>query len=361
MIAQFFNPFDTVSCPKDMPENITENMPENITEILTLTAEDDAPRGRLDKWLADHSGVEALSRSRIKNLILDGQLLCDGKPECDPSAMVRGGASYRLTLPAATAAKPQAEAIALDILFEDEAIIVLNKPAGMVVHPAPGAINGTLVNALLAHCGDSLTGIGGVARPGIVHRLDKDTSGVMVAAKTDIAHAKLTEMFAAHDLDRRYQALIWGLPAERNGEIDAPLGRHRTDRKRQAVMERGRHAITHYRTLRDLPPFGCLVECQLETGRTHQIRVHMAHIGHGIIGDPLYGRPKRSGQMPDNLSRAALAQMRAFPRQALHAKTLGFAHPITGEAMEFSQEPPADMDKLIKLIDEAIKKRGISR
>ena len=330
-----------------------------MAETLTLKTDDETPRQRLDRWLAENSGIEALSRSRIKNLILDGQLSCDGQPETDPSSVVRGSAVYQLTLPDAAAALPEAEDIALDILYEDEAMIVINKPAGMVVHPAPGALTGTLVNALLAHCGDSLTGIGGVARPGIVHRLDKDTSGVMVAAKTDMAHSRLSEMFAAHDLDRRYHALVWGMPAARHGTIDAPLGRHRTDRKRQAVMERGRHAITHYKTLRDLPPFGCLLECRLETGRTHQIRVHMAHLGHGVIGDPLYGRPKRAGQMPDSHSRTALARLRAFPRQALHAKTLSFAHPLSGAEMDFSAEMPADMTGLVALIDNAITRRGL--
>jgi 23S rRNA pseudouridine1911/1915/1917 synthase len=330
-----------------------------MAETLTLKTDDETPRQRLDRWLAENSGIEALSRSRIKNLILDGQLSCNGQPETDPSSVVRGSAVYQLTLPEAAAALPEAEDIALDILYEDEAMIVINKPAGMVVHPAPGALTGTLVNALLAHCGDSLTGIGGVARPGIVHRLDKDTSGVMVAAKTDIAHSRLSEMFAAHDLDRRYNALVWGMPAARHGTIDAPLGRHRTDRKRQAVMERGRHAITHYKTLRDLPPFGCLLECRLETGRTHQIRVHMAHLGHGVMGDPLYGRPKRAGQMPDSHSRTALARLRAFPRQALHAKTLSFAHPLSGAEMDFSAEMPADMAGLIALIDNAITERGL--
>lgn len=330
-----------------------------MAETLTLKTDDETPRQRLDRWLAENSGIEALSRSRIKNLILDGQLSCNGQPETDPSSVVRGSAVYQLTLPEAAAALPEAEDIALDILYEDEAMIVINKPAGMVVHPAPGALTGTLVNALLAHCGDSLTGIGGVARPGIVHRLDKDTSGVMVAAKTDIAHSRLSEMFAAHVLDRRYNALVWGMPAARHGTIDAPLGRHRTDRKRQAVMERGRHAITHYKTLRDLPPFGCLLECQLETGRTHQIRVHMAHLGHGVMGDPLYGRPKRAGQMPDSHSRTALARLRAFPRQALHAKTLSFAHPLSGAEMDFSAEMPADMAGLIALIDNAITERGL--
>ena len=330
-----------------------------MAETLTLTTDDKTPRQRLDRWLAENSGIKALSRSRIKNLILDGQLSCNGQPETDPSSVVRSSAVYQLTLPEAVAALPEAEDIALDILYEDETMIVINKPAGMIVHPAPGALTGTLVNALLAHCGDSLTGIGGVSRPGIVHRLDKDTSGVMVAAKTDIAHCRLSEMFAAHDLDRRYHALVWGMPAARHGSIDAPLGRHRTDRKRQAVMERGRHAITHYKTLRDLPPFGCLLECRLETGRTHQIRVHMAHLGHGVMGDQLYGRPKRAGQMPDSYSRAALARLRAFPRQALHAKTLSFAHPLSGAEMDFSAEMPADMAELIALIDNAITERGL--
>ena len=329
-----------------------------MAETLTLKTDDETPRQRLDRWLAENSGIEALSRSRIKNLILDGQLSCNGQPETDPSSVVRSGVVYQLTLPEAVAALPEAEDIALDILYEDEAMIVINKPAGMVVHPAPGTLTGTLVNALLAHCGDSLTGIGGVVRPGIVHRLDKGTSGVMVAAKTDIAHSRLSEMFAAHDLDRRYHALVWGMPAARHGTIDAPLGRHRTDRKRQAVMERGRHAITHYKTLRDLPPFGCLLECRLETGRTHQIRVHMAHLGHGVMGDPLYGRPKRAGQMPDSHSRTALARLRAFPRQALHAKILSFAHPISGAEMDFSAEMPDDMTGLMALIDDAITERG---
>ncbi|MBL6622816.1 MAG: RluA family pseudouridine synthase [Alphaproteobacteria bacterium] len=328
------------------------------SSLIQLTAPPEANGTRLDRYLAEASEQPGLSRSRIKALITDGQLKCNGAVLTDPAAKVRGGADYQLFLPAPKPAEPQAEAIALDILYEDAHLIVLNKPAGMVVHPAPGAESGTLVNALIAHCGDSLSGIGGVLRPGIVHRLDKDTSGVMLAAKSERAHQRLSEMFAAHDLDRVYQGLVWGLPAAREGLIDEKLGRHRQDRKRQTVTQDGRPARTHYRILRDLPPFGGLAECRLETGRTHQIRVHMAHIGHGLIGDPIYGRPPRAGQMPDRVSREALAILRAFPRQALHAAQLGFRHPVTGEKLAFETALPADIRQLIDRIEQAIAARA---
>ena len=299
-----------------------------------------------------------LSRSRIKTLVLDGCLTENGAPLNDPSATAKAGNIYCLTIPPPDDPTPAGEAIALDILFEDADIIVINKPAGMVVHPAPGNLSGTLVNALIAHCGKELTGIGGVMRPGIVHRLDKDTSGVMMAAKTDMAHQTLTRMFAAHDLDRRYQALVWGNHIDRQGTIDAPLGRAERDRKRQAVTAKGRHAITHWQMLRVYPPFGSLVECKLETGRTHQIRVHMAHIGHGVIGDPLYGRALRAQQMPDNLSRTCLSRLRAFGRQALHAAHLGFAHPISGDAMSFTAPMPADMAQLQQIMEDSVAARA---
>ena len=331
-----------------------------MSERVTLAAEAEQAGQRLDKWLADTLARDDLSRSRLKALIQDGALKKDNQVVTDPSARVIAASVYSLTLPEAAPATPQPEPLPLAILYEDEHLICINKAAGMVVHPAPGALSGTLVNALLYHCGDSLTGIGGVARPGIVHRLDKDTSGVMIAAKTAAAHSRLTDMFAAHDLDRRYQALVWGLPAMRADTVDAALARHPVDRKRQAVQPRGRHAITHYTTLRDLPPFGCLIECRLETGRTHQIRVHMAHIGHGVIGDPLYGKPKRAGQMPDTISREALATLRAFPRQALHAARLSFAHPVTGAALDFESPLPADMTKLLTTIEQAIRARGLA-
>ena len=338
---------------------------------------EDSKADRLDRWLAGHlaessamvSDAEetgksplplgtSLSRSRLKNMILDGDVTVNEAPQRDPSASVRGGDAICLTIPPPAAATPQAQDIPLEILYEDDHIIVINKPVGLVTHPAPGTPDGTLVNALIAHCGDSLTGIGGERRPGIVHRLDKDTSGVMMAAKTAEAHQVLTDMFAAHDLDRVYTAIVWGLPQQRQMTIDAPIGRSSRDRKKMTITEKGRHAITHLDFTRSLPPLASVAECRLETGRTHQIRVHMAHIGHGIIGDPHYGRPMRSGQMPDNALRAALADLRAFKRQALHASLLGFAHPITGEEMHFTTPIPQDMQDLLTGLENALKARG---
>jgi 23S rRNA pseudouridine1911/1915/1917 synthase len=323
---------------------------------LTLQADAKCGNDRIDRFLANafRDQKKSLSRSRIKALILDHQLSESGNTLSDPSAPVKSGATYVLTLPLPVDALPKGENLPLDILFEDDHIIVINKPAGLVVHPAPGSPTGTLVNALIGHCGESLTGIGGVLRPGIVHRLDKDTSGVMIAAKTAISHANLTSMFAAHDLDRRYQALVWGTEINRNGTVDAPIGRSNFERKKQAVKSNGRKAITHWHRLRSFPPFATLLECQLETGRTHQIRVHMAHIGRSIIGDPLYGRAPRAGQMPDGTTRTCLAQLRNFRRQALHAAHLGLAHPVTGEAMRFTSELPRDIQTLIKIMDNAI-------
>ena len=338
---------------------MTESFTQDKTQ-LTLQADADCGNDRIDRFLANafRDDQEPLSRSRIKSLILDHQLSENGSTLTDPSALVKPGATYILTLPPPVDATPKGEDLPLDILFEDDHIIVINKPVGLVVHPAPGSLTGTLVNALIAHCGESLTGIGGVLRPGIVHRLDKDTSGVMIAAKTAVAHANLTSMFAAHDLDRRYQALVWGTEIDRDGTVDAPLGRSNFDRKKQAATSKGRHAITHWQTLRSFPPFATLVECRLETGRTHQIRVHMAHIGRSIIGDPLYGRAPRAGQMPDVTARTCLAQLRSFERQALHAAHLGFAHPVTGEALGFSSQLPDDMQALIQIMDRAIATRA---
>ena len=340
-------------------------------EVVRIIAPEEAGGERLDRFLAtaiaarnseDETPTDShsLSRSRIKTLVLDGCLHENDKIITDPSAGIRPGAIYQLVVPKPSDPTPQGEAIALDILFEDEHLIVINKAAGMVVHPAPGSLSGTLVNALIAHCGPSLTGIGGVMRPGIVHRLDKDTSGVMMAAKTDRAHQRLTDMFAAHDLDRRYNALVWGSGVDRQGTVDAPIGRAERDRKRQAVTAKGRKAITHWQMIRVYPPFGSLIECQLETGRTHQIRVHMAHIGHGVIGDPLYGKPARASQMPDALSRTCLGQLRGFGRQALHAVHLGFAHPLTGEALAFSTDMPADMAHLHQVMETAVAARASS-
>ncbi|MCH2564489.1 MAG: RluA family pseudouridine synthase [SAR116 cluster bacterium] len=326
---------------------------------LTITAPPEAAGERLDRFLA--AGLEApspLSRTRLKALLLDGAVTENGAAVIDPSQSVRAEAEYALLLPPVREATPQAEDIPLDIMFEDDHIIILNKPSGMVVHPGPGQPDGTLVNALIAHCGDSLTGIGGVMRPGIVHRLDKDTSGVMMAAKSDAAHQKLTEMFAAHDLDRHYLAITWGMPPETEGRIEAALGRSTRDRKKQAVVPNGRYAATNWTVIRRLPPFASIVECRLETGRTHQIRVHMAHLGHGVIGDPMYGKPMRSGQMPDAVARDCLAEIRGFRRQALHAASLGFAHPVTGKALHFETPVPDDMAGLVAAIEAGIERRA---
>jgi 23S rRNA pseudouridine1911/1915/1917 synthase len=330
---------------------------------------------RLDKWLAE-AGT-GMSRSRLRTLIEEGRVTADGAPAADPSAKVIAGAVYSIDLPPAAAAEPQPEAIPLDILYEDKHLIVIDKPAGMVVHPAPGQETGTLVNALLHHCGKELTGIGGVARPGIVHRLDKDTSGVMLAAKTETAHTALTAMFAAHEIERVYLAVTRGSPRPLVGRIETNIARSTSDRKKMAVVREkhfradawsndpdaggddtlaGKPAITNYRTLETFgrldstgtQPAAALIECRLETGRTHQIRVHLAHIGAPVLGDQTYGRHrwlKADGKGP--AFERATAAAKAFPRQALHAAVLGFEHPITKEALRFERPPPADMAALI--------------
>ncbi len=303
---------------------------------------------RADRFLADAIG--SLSRSRVKALIEDRRATRDGAPLTDPSETVRAGALYAIDIPEPVAATPQPQAIPLTILYEDADLIVVDKPAGLVVHPAPGNLDGTLVNALLAHAGDDLPGIGGEKRPGIVHRLDKDTSGVMVAAKSERAHRTLSEAFANRDLDRAYIALAWGLPAPTSGEVVAPIGRHPGDRKRMAVVDRGgKPATTRYAVQRAWGAAVSLVECRLLTGRTHQIRVHLAHIGHPIVGDPVYMRrtPAAARSLPAPVRDALLA----FPRQALHAATLGFNHPVTGRPLAFESPVPPDISGLVALLD----------
>jgi 23S rRNA pseudouridine1911/1915/1917 synthase len=313
-----------------------------------VTAPAEAAGTRADRFLADAIG--SLSRSRVKALIEAGQASRDGILIKDPSESVRAGALYRLHVPPPTPATPQPQDIPLAILFEDADLIVLDKPAGLVVHPAPGNLDGTLVNALLAHAGDDLPGIGGEKRPGIVHRLDKDTSGVMVVAKTDRAHRALSEAFAARDLERAYLALVWGLPVDMQGEVSAPVGRHPVDRKRMAVVDRGgKAATTRYQVKRAWGTAVALVECRLLTGRTHQIRVHMAHIGHPLVGDPVYlRRTPASAKLLPAATRDALL---AFPRQALHAATLGFRHPVTKQSLSFESPVPADLASLLTLLD----------
>jgi 23S rRNA pseudouridine1911/1915/1917 synthase len=322
-------------------------------DLREAVAPPEAAGTRADRFLAD--AVEGLSRSRVKALIEAGHATRDGAPLADASEPVRAGSRYALRIPPVAPAAPAAQAIPLDILFEDADLIVLDKPPGLVVHPAPGNQDGTLVNAVLAHAGDALTGIGGEGRPGIVHRLDKDTSGVMVVAKTERAHAALSAAFASRDLDREYLALAWGLPGPAAGEIEAPIGRHPTDRKRMAVVVRGgKPALTRWALERGYGTAASLLRCRLATGRTHQIRVHLAHIGHPIVGDPVYlrRRPAAAEALPPALRDALLS----FPRQALHAASLGFAHPVTKRPMAFAAPPPADMTALIASLDARVSK-----
>jgi 23S rRNA pseudouridine1911/1915/1917 synthase len=304
---------------------------------------------RLDRLLATR--LPELSRSRLKNLIEAGRLSAGGETIVEPSYRVKPGQRLTLQVPAAAPARPQAQAMPLDILYEDSDLIVIDKPAGLVVHPAPGNPDRTLVNALIAHCGDALTGIGGERRPGIVHRLDKGTSGVMVAAKTQAAHAALVARFAARDIERAYLAVVWGLPAPRSGEIAGDIGRSPRNRKKMAVVARGgRPARTRYRVIEALAGGRVsLVECRLLSGRTHQIRVHMAAKGHPLLGDPLYGRAgaARARGLPE----AAQSALEALGRQALHARTLGFSHPASGAALQFESEIPVDIKRLIDTLE----------
>lgn len=313
---------------------------------------------RIDQWLAS-TLAPAFSRSRLQDLIRAGAVSVDGRTVREPKTKLAGGEIVHVCLPEPEAARPRAEAIALSVLHEDDDIIVVDKPAGLVVHPGAGNPEGTLVNALIHHCGDSLSGIGGVRRPGIVHRLDKETSGVMIVAKNDRAHRSLAEQFADHgrsgSLQRAYSAVTWGAPARANGRIDAPLGRAPGHRTKRAVVRPGapdaRHAVTHYRTVERFgateraEAVAAMVECRLETGRTHQIRVHMAHIGHPLIGDRTYGASflTKANTLPDDIADT----VRAFPRQALHAGLLAVTHPASGEIMRFHAPLPADMEALV--------------
>jgi len=296
---------------------------------------------RLDRALAD--AVPTLSRERLKALIRSGAIDAGGIATRDPALKVRGDEQFRVAVPEPEPAHNEAQDIPLRVVFEDEHLLVVDKPAGLVVHPAAGNRDGTLVNALLHHCGGSLSGIGGVARPGIVHRIDKDTSGLLVVAKTDVAHEGLAKQFAAHSIDRRYLAIVSGVPKVARGTVDAPLARSSTNRKKIAIVEsgRGKRAVTHWRRLSALRD-AALVECRLETGRTHQVRVHMASIGHPLLGDPAYGRAgKTHRKLLDDIQ---------FHRQALHAAELGFIHPVTKHRLSFASAMPADMQELFNAL-----------
>jgi len=311
---------------------------------------------RLDRFLAEQPEIlEAhLSRTRLKNLIETACVKLSGQPLKTPAHRLTLDSIITLDLPPPEPATPQGENIALEIVYEDDALIVINKPAGLVVHPASGHKTGTLVNALIAHCGDSLSGVGGVKKPGIVHRIDKDTTGLLVIAKTDAAHHGLARLFADHGrnlpLTREYLAFVWGVPDRAQGTIETAIGRHAIQRERMAVVshERGREAITHWEKRADYG-VASLIACQLETGRTHQIRVHMAHIGHPLIGDATYGAGFKTkiSKLPEE-ARAAVMQL---GRQALHAATLGFSHPVTGDEMIFDSELPQDLVTLKKALE----------
>jgi 23S rRNA pseudouridine1911/1915/1917 synthase len=330
---------------------LEQNSSANSGQKLVVTVEGDEGSNRLDRVLAVRQ--PELSRSRLKALILAGSVTLKDAPVRDPAYHVVSGDTITIDVPEATAPEPSGEDIALDIVYEDDDIIVIDKPKGLVVHPAAGHETGTLVNALIAHCGSSLSGIGGVRRPGIVHRLDKDTTGLMVAAKNDRAHKSLTEQFADHGrigaMRRGYMAFAWDLPNRQRGTVDAPIDRHPHAREKMAVREGGREAITHWELQeafngRDGKPAAVLLACQLETGRTHQIRVHLAHIGHPLLGDAVYGphfKTKAVRLGPE--SRAALD---ALDRQALHAYLLVLEHPRTGEILEWISDLPADLTAL---------------
>ncbi|HUF85825.1 MAG TPA: RluA family pseudouridine synthase [Thermohalobaculum sp.] len=354
------------------------DLPDGDDAPLELTVPDALAGERLDKALAElAAGIPGLSRSRIVRLIAEGAVSGEaGETVTEARRKVKPGETFTLEIPPPVPIAPEPEAIPLTILYEDAELIVIDKPAGMVVHPAPGAERGTLVNALLHHCGATLGGIGGARRPGIVHRIDKDTSGVLVVAKSEAAHAGLSALFAARAIERRYLALLWGAPERAEARlaglpgvsfepggwlrIEAAIARHPGDRKRMAVLARGRHAVTRLRVLERFGqgdatgdttgarPFASLAECRLETGRTHQIRVHAAHVGHPLIGDPVYGRPRApSAKRAAPGQAAALA---AFPRQALHAASLGFRHPVSGAPLFFEAPPPPDLRELVAIL-----------
>lgn len=292
---------------------------------------------RLDKALADL--LPELSRERLKSLIIEGQVTAQGRA-LSPSMKVAAGQDFAIALPPPVEAEAVAQDIPLNIVHEDAHLIVVDKPAGLVVHPAAGNLDGTLVNALLHHCRGQLSGIGGVARPGIVHRIDKDTSGLLVVAKSDKAHEGLAQQFKTHSIDRVYAAIVYGTPQPAAGTIDTWIGRSDADRKKMAVHRegRGKHAVTHYH-VQDRLRGAALVECRLETGRTHQVRVHMAHLGHPLIGDPVYGRERKGFK--------SILETLGFKRQALHAKRLGFIHPVTGQKLSFDSALPTDMQELL--------------
>jgi 23S rRNA pseudouridine1911/1915/1917 synthase len=332
---------------------------EDASRRFQVTIAADEAGERLDRTLARR--LPDFSRSRLQALIRAGEVMRDGAAAGDMGHRVKAGETYTVDVPAPAPAAPQSQAIPLTVVYEDAHLIVIDKPKGLAVHPGPGHAAGTLVNALIAHCGTSLSGIGGVKRPGIVHRLDKDTTGLLVVAKTDKAHAGLARQFAAHGadgrLERSYRALVWGAPERKRGAIDAPLARSSANRAKIAVVREraGRHAVTRYEVLETFggkatKPIASLVKLVLETGRTHQIRVHLAHIGHPLLGDVAYGAGFKASAR--NLPDEAQAALEALGRQALHAGELAFVHPATGKGLRFASPMPADMARLAAALGE---------
>lgn len=328
---------------------------QTLPEILAFDVAPEEAGERLDRFLAARPEVveRAVSRTRVKALIESGQARIDGQEAADANLKLKAGQAVTLAVPPPAPAEPLGQDIPLTIVFEDDHLIVIDKPAGLVVHPAAGHEDGTLVNALIAHCGDTLSGIGGVKRPGIVHRLDKDTSGLLVVAKTDAAHQGLAALFADHgregSLVREYRAFVWGAPSRPGGTIEATIGRHARQREKMAVVaeSKGRHAVTHWELLERFgtpEAVASLVACQLETGRTHQIRVHMAHLGHPLLGDMTYGSGFKTKAA--RLSADAQAALADLGRQALHAAVLGFEHPVTGEELLFESALPPELERL---------------
>ncbi|MCS0496425.1 RluA family pseudouridine synthase [Ancylobacter sp. MQZ15Z-1] len=344
--------------PQEPLDDLDEAAPEDEATSVDIIAAREDEGLRLDRVLARH--LPELSRTRLQALIGSGNLTREGRLVSSGSAKVAPGDRFVLRVPPPEPAAPVAQDIPLDIVHEDDDLIVIDKPAGLVVHPAPGNADGTLVNALLFHCGASLSGVGGVRRPGIVHRLDKETSGLLVVAKNDRAHRALAAQFADHGrsgpLERAYLAFVWGVPDLPSGTVDAPLGRHPVSRERMTVRSDGRAAITHWRRLETFAdasgrPVATLMECQLETGRTHQIRVHMAHIGHPLLGDTVYGVGQRT--KANRLGEKARGALDALGRQALHAARLGFEHPASGDFLLFESPLPAELARLHRALEEA--------
>jgi 23S rRNA pseudouridine1911/1915/1917 synthase len=323
-----------------------------VGDVREALVGDDNSGMRLDRFLAQ--SLSEFSRSRLQALIAQGAVSIDGETIGDADRPVKQGERCCILVPAPVAAEPEAQDIPLNIVFEDSDLIVVDKPAGLVVHPAVGNQDGTLVNALLAHCKD-LAGIGGVARPGIVHRLDKDTSGVLVVAKNEEAMLDLSKQFAAHSVERTYFAVVWGVPRKNEGKVEANLGRNPFDRKKIGVLQSGgKPAVTNYRVLERFGasdrPFAALVECRLETGRTHQIRVHLAHLGHPLIGDSTYGRSRTPPRARNILEKNAYRAAQSFPRQALHAGLLGFHHPKLAKNLRFESTWPKDFSCLVNAL-----------